>query len=285
MRVDHLPNKRDATGAGRYPGPRYGMRGLMSSSYYAREQLAQRGGTREREGRGPQAKGGATLARMARACRTAATPVLCVACVVWWPVVGASPSRTGGRRSRCGATGQRLDPPVVFVSLSGEWGGCRSARAVCAERCWRPGTTRTVAGPTAQDPRMLITTLSSEVRGQRCTRPYPWTVSHRESNFNSFLGSSTATQVSSSACARLVVFQGKQRQGRKALPLDPYCRARSAGGRVKLTCMHAYHKYSKSGETRDLLTTSPKRVAHSRLILVSGSAAFVVPHPPQTRTV
>ena len=33
---------------------------------------------------------------------------------------------------------------------------------------------------------MLITTLSSEVRGQRCTRPYPWTVSHRESNFNSF---------------------------------------------------------------------------------------------------
>lgn len=186
MRVDHLPNKRDATGAGRYPGPRYGMRGLMSSSYYAREQLAQRGGTREREGRGPQAKGGATLARMARACRTAATPVLCVACVVWWPVVGASPSRTGGRRSRCGATGQRLDPPVVFVSLSGEWGGCRSARAVCAERCWRPGTTRTVAGPTAQDPRMLITTLSSEVRGQRCTRPYPWTVSHRESNFNSF---------------------------------------------------------------------------------------------------
>ena len=186
MRVDHLPNKRDATGAGRYPGPRYGMRGLMSSSYYAREQLAQRGGTREREGRGPQAKGGATLARMARACRTAATPVLCVACVVWWPVVGASPSRTGGRRSRCGATGQRLDPPVVFVSLSGEWGGCRSARAVCAERCWRPGTTRTVAGPTAQDPRMLITTLSSEVRGQRCTRPYPWTVSHRESNLNSF---------------------------------------------------------------------------------------------------
>ena len=42
--------------------------------------------------------------------------------------------------------------------------------------------------------------------------------------------------MSSSACARLVVFQGKQRQGRKALPLDPYCRARSAGGRVKLTC-------------------------------------------------
>ena len=60
------------------------------------------------------------------------------------------------------------------------------ARGVRGEACWRPGTTRTVAGPTAQDPRMLITTLSSEVRGQRCTRPYPWTVSHRESNFNSF---------------------------------------------------------------------------------------------------
>lgn len=34
---------------------------------------------------------GATLARMARACRT----VLCVACVVWWPVASASP--TAGR--------------------------------------------------------------------------------------------------------------------------------------------------------------------------------------------
>ena len=48
---------------------------------------------------------------------------------------------------------------------------------------------------------------------------------------------------------RLVVFLSKQRQGRQALPLDPYCRARSAGGRVKLTCMqfacmHARHKYT-----------------------------------------
>ena len=196
MRVDHLPNKRDATGAGRYPGPRYGMRGLMSSSYYAREQLAQRGGTREREGRGPQAKGGATLARMARACRTAATPVLCVACVVWWPVVGASPSRTGGRRSRCGATGQRLDPPVVFVSLSGEWGGCRSARAVCAERCWRPG--RSLLN---EDRSRTDCTGSSDVdyntivRGQR-TEMYPTVSMDRITSriqFQLVQGRSTAT--------------------------------------------------------------------------------------------
>ena len=58
-------------------------------------------------------------------------------------------------------------------------------------------------------------------------------------------------RVSSSACARLVVFQSEQRQGRQALPLDPYCRARIAGGRVKLTCMqlacmHACHKYTEA---------------------------------------
>ena len=43
---------------------------------------------------------------------------------------------TGARRSRCGATGQRLDPPVSFVSLSARGVGA-SARARCARRLWR----------------------------------------------------------------------------------------------------------------------------------------------------
>jgi hypothetical protein len=85
--------------------------------------------------------------------------------------------------------------------------------------------------------------------------------------------------VGSSASARLAVFQSEQLQGRQAQHLDPYCRARSAGGRVKLpclqlSCMHAHTALAKSGEARSVmcdvshicLRRRPKpgkRVAHS----------------------
>ena len=111
--------------------------------------------------------------------------------------------------------------------------------------------------------------------------------------------------VGSSACARLVVFQSEQRQGRKALPLDPYCRARSAGGRVKLTCiqlarcLHASHECTEAycacriwrnlrSVTCDVSHISLRRRSSASriLILVSGSAACVhVPHDPPRRPV
>jgi len=69
---------------------------------------------------------------------------------------------------------------------------------------------------------------------------------------------------------------------------------------MQLACMHASHEYTniqehtalaKSGEARSVtcdvsayLPATHQAASHI-LILVSGSAAFVVPHPPQTRTV
>jgi len=70
-------------------------------------------------------------ATMARACRT----VLCVACVVWWPVASASP--TAGKVWQVAVWRHRpasRDPPVSFVSLSARGVG---ASARCSRRLWR----------------------------------------------------------------------------------------------------------------------------------------------------
>jgi hypothetical protein len=128
MRVDHLPNKRMPLVPGVIPG-----RGMACMDFcphhITRESSWRSGGAHGRgmdEEHTPRA--GAT---MARACRT----VLCVACVVWWPVASASP--TAGKVWQVAVWRHRpasRDPPVSFVSLSARGVG---ASARCSRRLWR----------------------------------------------------------------------------------------------------------------------------------------------------
>jgi hypothetical protein len=127
MRVDHLPNKRMPLVPGVIPGR--GMACMdLSPHHITRESSWRSGGAHGRgmdEEHTPMA--GATLARVPHCtlrgmCRVVAGG-------------GREPDcGTGARRSRCGATGQRLDPPVSFVSLSARGVG---ASARCARRLWR----------------------------------------------------------------------------------------------------------------------------------------------------
>lgn len=128
MRVDHLPNKRMPLVPGVIPGR--GMACMdLCPHHITRESSWRSGGAHGRgmdEEHTPRA--GAT---MARACRT----VLCVACVVWWPVASASP--TAGKVWQVAVWRHRpasRDPPVSFVSLSARGVG---ASARCSRRLWR----------------------------------------------------------------------------------------------------------------------------------------------------